>query len=82
MLGFLGRTNAAGKLQGTLLADIGGFGVGSDLTWEFMPALSYRFSDAVSLALGYRWLDIDFDDSDFEFDAAQFGWLLGLGIAL
>ena len=41
--------------------DIGGFGVGSQLTWELYANVGYRASHLVSIALGYRALDIDYE---------------------
>lgn len=81
VLGFHVQTGLDQALQCGLLADIGGFGVGSDLTWELLPSLSYRFDDTWALEFGYRWLDTDFEDSDFRYDMVQAGWILGLSIA-
>lgn len=64
-----------------LLADVGGFGAGSDLTWEAMPSLSWRFSETLALRLAYRWMDVDYEDSDFDYDVTQEGVALGLSIA-
>ena len=80
LVGFNARARLSGRFRLGLLADLGGFGVGSDLTYELMPSLSYRASDALSIEFGYRWLDIDFEDSDFTYDVVQSGWMLGLGI--
>jgi len=55
------------------LAEIGGFGVGSDLQWELIGRVGYRFGDSVSAALGYRHLAIDFDDSSVVIDAVITG---------
>jgi hypothetical protein len=41
--------------------DVGGFDVGSDLTWSLVGTLQYRLSRRVTLAGGYRVLDIDYD---------------------
>jgi len=41
--------------------DIGGFGVGSQLTWELYANVGYRASHLVSVVLGYRALDIDYE---------------------
>lgn len=42
--------------------DIGGFGVGSDLTWQAFPYLDWRFAQWGSLQAGYRWLYMDYED--------------------
>lgn len=62
-------------------ADIGGFGVGSDLTYELLPNLSYSLGESCSLKLGYRWMDTDYEDGDFVYDVVQAGWIVGVGIA-
>jgi hypothetical protein len=62
-------------------ADVGGFGVGSDLTYELLPNLSYSFGETCSLKLGYRWMDTDYEDGDFVYDVVQSGWIIGLGLA-
>jgi len=61
--------------------DVGGFGVGSDLTWSLVGTFQYYLSRAVSLDVGYRALDIDYDQGSgatlFKFDVLMHGPLLG-----
>jgi hypothetical protein len=45
------------KLRG----DVGGFGVGSDLTWQVYPYLNWQFSKWGSVQAGYRWLYMDYE---------------------
>jgi hypothetical protein len=52
----------SGKLSCLARGDIGGFGVGSDLTWQLGAYLRYATSKSSSLLLGYRYLDIDYED--------------------
>lgn len=63
-------------------ADVGGFGVGSNLTWSVLAGLDYRVSRLISLRFGYRWLDVDFDSGGstplFVFDVQMSGPVLGL----
>ena len=59
---------------------IGGFGVGSDLTWQVVAALGYRLSEHFSVLGGYRHLAIDYQSGDFLYDAATSGFILGVGI--
>ena len=42
--------------------DVGGFGVGSDLTWQIFPYFNCRLNDRTSLQLGWRWLATDYED--------------------
>lgn len=63
-------------------ADIGGFGVGSELTWNAALLFRYRASEKVDIGLGYRIMDIDYEDDDgrrFAYDAQLPGALLGVG---
>jgi hypothetical protein len=55
------------------LAEVGGFGVGSDLQWELVAKIGYRFNETVSASLGYRHLDLDFDDEGLILDATMSG---------
>jgi hypothetical protein len=41
--------------------DIGGFGIGSDLTWQVYPCLSWTMMPQASLQAGYRWLSVDYE---------------------
>lgn len=63
-------------------ADIGGFGVGSDLTWNASLLFRYRASEKVDIGLGYRVMDIDYEEdglTGFVYDAQLPGALLGVG---
>ncbi len=47
------------RLSLTGYGDIGGFGVGSDFTWQAIAALDWRVSEKSSASVGYRWIQID-----------------------
>ncbi|MDN3642044.1 hypothetical protein QWY87_04990 [Lutimonas halocynthiae] len=55
-----------------MLADIGGFGVGSDLAWQINPFVGYQFSKLFEIDLAYRWLSMDYesgaDSNYFKYD--------------
>ena len=67
-----------------LRGDIGGFGVGSDLTWNLVGMVDFKPWKHVSLFGGYRALYQDYStgsgNSEFAFDATMHGPLLGLNI--
>jgi hypothetical protein len=63
-----------------LYADVGGFGVGSDLTAQGFAAVGYRWSDTISTAFGYRVLYTDYDKDGFVYNVTQHGPYFGLGI--
>ena len=58
-------------------ADVGGFGVASDLTWQLSGVVKYDLSRRWSLTGGWRHLDTDFEDNGFVFDAAMDGPIIG-----
>ena len=64
-------------------ADIGGFGVGSDLTWNAQAVLTYRFTvlghDAFAAA-GYRALSWDYKNGGFAWDVTMSGPMIGAGM--
>jgi hypothetical protein len=61
--------------------DVGGFGVGSDLTWNLVGNVQYHLSRTVSLDAGYRALSIDYEQGSgtdcFRFDMILHGPMLG-----
>jgi hypothetical protein len=67
-----------------LRGDVGGFGVGSDLTWQVFPYVNYRFAKWGSLQAGYRWLYMDYETGSgadrFEYDILNQGAQLGFTI--
>ncbi len=61
-------------------ADVGGFGVSSDLTWQAQGGLEWNIARHLYLRGGYRHLDTDFGDDDFEYNLEQSGPLLEIGL--
>jgi hypothetical protein len=59
-------------------SDIGGFGVGSDLTWTVQATAGYQFTDTISAEIGYRYMDTDYQDGAFIYDIAESGIYTGL----
>jgi hypothetical protein len=77
----LGRTLA---LAGH--GDVGGFGIGSDLTWQVYPYLDWSFMPNASLQAGYRWLDVDYETGSgadtFHYNVLTQGPQLGVTVRL
>jgi len=65
-----------------LHGDVGGFGVGSDLAWQAWANVGFRASESVSVILGYRAIDIDFQEGSgndlFRYDVLTAGPQLGV----
>jgi hypothetical protein len=68
------------KLRG----DVGGFGVGSDLTWQAFPYFDWRFTKRASLQAGYRFLYNDYETGSglhkFHYDVLASGPQIGVTI--
>jgi hypothetical protein len=79
------RTELTKKLSLVLRGDVGGFGVGSDFTWNASAILGYHFSQTVSAWLGYRVLGVDYESgsgsSKFKYDVTMSGPMVGLGFS-
>jgi hypothetical protein len=58
--------------------DIGGFDVGSRLTWGLMGLVQYRFNDWIEGAAGYRHLYIDYDNDGFIWKGSLSGPIIGV----
>jgi hypothetical protein len=63
--------------------DLGGFGVGSDFTWQLQGYVGYRFTKLFQLTAGYRILSTDYDKevgyNEFVFNMNEFGPVIRLG---
>lgn len=66
--------------------DVGGFGAGSDVTWQAFPYLNWRISKSTSLQVGYRWLGTDYETGSganrFRYDVVLAGPQIGLTLHL
>lgn len=59
-------------------ADIGGFGAGSDFTWQAAVTANWQARDNLWLSVGWRHLAVDYSDGGTVFDGAMSGPLLGV----
>ncbi|HSI65101.1 MAG TPA: hypothetical protein VLE43_18385 [Candidatus Saccharimonadia bacterium] len=60
------------------MGDVGGFGVESEVTWQALLGLGYRFTPKLSSVIGYRALGIDYDQDNFVLDTISHGPFVGL----
>jgi hypothetical protein len=70
------------KWKLAIRGDVGGFGIGSDITWQIFPYVGYRFSNLFEAGVGYRALAMKYDtgsgDDYFLYDMITFGPQIGL----
>jgi len=78
------RTPPDRKVLLKVYGEIGGFGAGSDFTWQIFPTIGFRLGSHASLEFGYRWLDLDYSTGDgterFGYDVLTQGPVGGLAI--
>lgn len=71
------------KWLAQLRVDAGGFGIGSDFTWQLQANVGYRFSKLFQTSIGYRYIGIDYDKGDgadrFLYDIDTYGAVLRFG---
>jgi hypothetical protein len=82
IVGGRGVFEPADRWSVILRGDIGGFGVGSDLTWQALGNVGYALGDKVTLRAGYRHLAVDFEDDEagFTFDVENSGPIIGVSV--
>ncbi len=56
-----------------VMADVGGFGIASDITLQGTATVGYNWTDTISSSFGYRALYTDHQDGGFRYDATQHG---------
>jgi len=63
--------------------DAGGFGVGSDFSWQIQANAGYRFSKLFQTTIGYRYIGIDYDKGEgaerFLYNIDTYGWVVHFG---
>lgn len=57
--------------------DLGGFGVGSDFTWQAVVTANFQATDNLYLSVGWRHLYVDYSDGGTTFEGAMTGPLVG-----
>lgn len=72
------RFQLSEKWDASLRADVGGFGAGSELSFNGVAAFRYAVSERCSLGLGYRYLRVDYDARDTELTMETYGPIAGV----
>jgi hypothetical protein len=77
------KANIKDKWLFQFRGDLGGFNVGSKLTWQVQAYAGYRFTKVFSLTAGYRYLSMDYDKGTdanrFIYNVATFGPEISFG---
>jgi predicted transcriptional regulator len=78
-VGLRGRYNVTDKVYLGARGDIGGFGVGGDLTWQVFGGLGYVINHWIVIEGGWRHLSVDYDDDEFALDVDFSGPTVSVG---
>jgi len=62
----------------TVYGDIGGFGAGSQLTWQVMGTIDWNATQNLTARAGWRYMAVDFQNGRASFDLTINGPILGL----
>jgi uncharacterized membrane protein len=79
-VGLRGRYNLSERFYLTGKGDIGGFGVGADLTWTAEAALGCQLTRNIFAEAGYRALGVDYEQNGLTYDMITHGPQITLGI--
>ncbi len=79
-IGLRGRYNFNEKFYATGRADIGGFGIGSDLAWQASLGFGCHLSETKFLEVVYRALGADYEHDGFVSDLVTHGPEISLGM--
>ncbi len=80
VIGVRGLTHLSERWALAGRGDIGGFGVGSEFSWQLAGYVLFIPSHTIDLILGYRYLDLDLEEGNLEMDLGFGGPVLGVGI--
>jgi opacity protein-like surface antigen len=78
LIGLRGRVTLTDKVSLGGFASIGGFGVGSDLSFDIFGGVEYAFSKRFSANAGFRYLSFDYDGGDADLDLEMYGPVVGV----
>ncbi|MFM8682817.1 MAG: hypothetical protein ACKOEG_03395 [Chthoniobacterales bacterium] len=78
IVGLRGQVNFSRWFFAAAQADAGGFGAGSQITWNTQATLGVNFSRNIALEAGYRYMYIDYDKDNFLYNVNMPGVFAGL----
>jgi len=80
IVGLRGQINITRWLFLAAQGDVGGFGVGSQITWNVQASIGVNFTRNVYAELGYRYMYVDYDHDNFLYQMNTFGVFSSVGV--
>jgi hypothetical protein len=78
VVGARGRIPLVDRLSLDWRADVGGFGVGSDLSYQLDASATWTFNRMFHAFAGWRYLKVDYSSSTLDYDVAATGPYIGM----
>jgi opacity protein-like surface antigen len=78
IIGLRGRVALNEKVSLGGFASIGGFGVGSDLSFDIFGGVEYAFSERFSANAGFRYMSFDYKGDNADLDLEMYGPVVGI----
>ncbi len=79
VVGIRAQVNLSRQIFLAAQADVGGFGVSSELAYQLQATMGCNISRSFFVELGYRYLHTDYESGGFSYDVAQSGAFVGFG---
>lgn len=80
IIGMRAQVNLTRWLYLGAQGDVGGFGAGSQITWNVQAAFGVNFTRNVYAELGYRYMYVDYDHDNFLYLMNSFGIYSSFGV--
>ena len=81
IFGVRGRCNFYKSFYFTGEGDVGGFGIGSEVTTQVYGALGYQFTPRISAEAGYRFLYMDYNTTALIYQVAMHGAQISMSLS-
>ena len=82
IVGLRCRGPVSDKWTYSVRGDVGGFGIGSDFTWQVDGSFRYRMNPKSTLIIGYRYKDTDYEDAGLAYSGTLRGPLVGFAFEM
>jgi hypothetical protein len=80
VIGARGVLRLNDKLSLTAYGDVGGFGVGSEFTWQTFATLDYKVAENATVSAGFRYIHIDYQKGRNDISLQMAGPIIGASI--
>ncbi len=80
IIGLRGQLNITRWLFLAGQGDVGGFGVGSQITWNTQATIGFNFTRNIFAELGYRYMYVDYNKNNFLYQMNSFGLFSSIGV--